>query len=164
MIETGGYKDILLMPEYEEIHTLVRMFERRTRYLVRELRKGPYSVSHGDVKSDNFFFREDTDTDDERSLTLADQDEEEDEEEDEEGAGRKPGAGGQRRASSFAKLGLQEKFSTEDCVLCDFQLSNVCNPTRDIACFAVLNIDVAERRAWLLQVRERSERQKARAP
>lgn len=44
------------------------------------------------------------------------------------------------------------KFKVEDCVTCDFQLSTVCNPTRDIASFAVLNLDVAERRSWLTQL------------
>jgi len=37
-------------------------------------------------------------------------------------------------------------------VTCGFQMSNICNPTRDIAYFSVLSLDVAERKSWLLQL------------
>ena len=56
MIETDGYKDMVEIPEYAVVSNMVSMLRHRTLSLKRLLRRGPFTVSHGDTKSDNFFF------------------------------------------------------------------------------------------------------------
>ena len=56
MLETGSFREFLQMPEFSPIHSIVRLIARKCRYLTRDLQKGPFTVTHGDVKADNFFF------------------------------------------------------------------------------------------------------------
>ncbi len=56
IMETGGYRDILMMPEYKPVKSLVIAFCKKILAVVRDLREGPYTISHGDVRSENFFF------------------------------------------------------------------------------------------------------------
>jgi len=73
---------------------------------MRELRKGPYTIGHGDAKADNFFFPAED---------------------------QEPNAG------------------LPECITCDFQLSNICCPARDLTYFyfIILGLDVADRKNWI---------------
>mmetsp|Transcript_8445 Transcript_8445/g.15364 ORF Transcript_8445/g.15364 Transcript_8445/m.15364 type:complete len:469 (+) Transcript_8445:235-1641(+) len=118
MIETGGWKDVILMPEYSRIHTLVSMFARKVKSIANELRIGPFTISHGDTKSDNFFFTD-----------------------------AKEAPDPPNPHTSYAPEG-----EGDDCITCDFQLSTICNPCRDVVSFLMLNLSSENRRLWLPQL------------
>ncbi|GMH61604.1 hypothetical protein TrLO_g9913 [Triparma laevis f. longispina] len=118
MIETGGFRDVLLMPEYAKIHSLVAMFSRKVRGIANELRKGPFTISHGDTKSDNFFFED--------AKKLPD--------------------------LANPETNYEALDGGDECITCDFQLSTICNPCRDVVGFLILNLGSENRKLWFRQL------------
>ena len=41
---------------------------------------------------------------------------------------------------------------TPDCYTCDFQLSTICNPARDVAYFFIVNLSPKDRREWMREL------------
>ncbi|GMI13272.1 hypothetical protein TrVE_jg12583 [Triparma verrucosa] len=140
----GGASHMLSIPEYEPIHPLVRAMTRKVKTVFKYLKRPPYTVTHGDSRSDNFFYKsrhhDDTfneanynrivDRNSGRDSTMSD-------------------------TSSVTSDSGSDRHSIEtdlnersEAALCDFQMIMVSNPMRDYANFVVNSISPTDRRKW----------------
>ncbi|GMH59086.1 hypothetical protein TL16_g02756 [Triparma laevis f. inornata] len=147
----GGAQHMLGIPEYEPIHGLVRAMQSKVKAVFKYLKRGPFTVTHGDSRSDNFFYRShehkegfneaaynrivdrnsgrDGSTSETSSVTS--------------GEGGESGESGSERHSIESSLNDQSEAA-----LCDFQMIMVSNPMRDYANFVVNSLSPVDRRKW----------------
>ena len=139
----GGAKNMLAMEEYEQIHNLVRLMEKKVKVIFKYLKRGPYTVTHGDSRSDNFFYcRTEAQIEevfDEVAYNRIVDD-----------SGRQSETGSQNGSDSGSERHSIESALTEhsEAALCDFQMIMVSNPMRDYANFVVNSLSPADRHKW----------------
>ena len=147
----GGAKNMLEVEEYAPIHPLVRAMMSKVKGLFRLMRRGPFTLTHGDSRSDNFFYEGEVAEDevfdfDQQSYDkiLAD---------DDDSSASSIGSVASSAKSQPMSIGATSINSDEGSLsakaaLCDFQMIMVSNPMRDYANFVVNSLSPADRRSW----------------
>ena len=133
---------MLAMEEYEPIHNLVRLMEKKVKVIFKYLKRGPYTVTHGDSRSDNFFYRR-TDAKVEQTFDEVTYNKIVDD------SGRQSETGSVYSDSGSESHSIELALTEHsEAALCDFQMIMVSNPMRDYANFVVNSLSPADRHKW----------------
>jgi hypothetical protein len=143
----GGADHMLSIPEYAPIRNLVNCMKHKVKAVYRLLKRPPYTVTHGDSRSDNFFYTKDdrSETFDEEQYGAIVRQDSQDTMDD----GRLSDAGSVQSSVTSEALSIASSLDdNSEAALCDFQMIMVSNPMRDYANFVVNSLAPADRRKW----------------
>eukprot|EP00520_Triparma_pacifica_P010086 CAMPEP_0118658732 /NCGR_PEP_ID=MMETSP0785-20121206/14729_1 /TAXON_ID=91992 /ORGANISM="Bolidomonas pacifica, Strain CCMP 1866" /LENGTH=409 /DNA_ID=CAMNT_0006551777 /DNA_START=274 /DNA_END=1499 /DNA_ORIENTATION=+ len=141
----GGAKHFLAIDEYKPIHPVVEAMITKVRAVFKLLKRGPFTLTHGDSRSDNFFYEGEFDDQDVGDYDKGEYDKILDDDDDEDSSVSSMNSASSVRQSFGSSNASSDRAKA---ALCDFQMIMVSNPMRDYANFVVNSLAPADRKAW----------------